>query len=117
MPGHYAIRLGSRHPWTPVLIYLPCPMIEPDPYGLDAPPPADWCTPLDRAPNPLRAQVGNRTVEDPMMVLKIYQGARAVTAGEHTYLMRRREWARRYDPQSYHAQPIDLSVLRNREVL
>lgn len=115
--GHFAIRLGRRHPWTPAVIFLPCPMIESDPYGLDAPPPADWCTPLDRAPNPLRAKIADRDVEDTMMIIKLWQGARAITPSEYAYLMERRVWSRRYDPQSYHAQPISLSVLKNRDLL
>jgi hypothetical protein len=117
MPGHFAIRLGRRHPWTPAVIFLPCPMVEPEPFGLDAPEPKDWCWALDRAPNPLRAQVGERTVEDGMMIVKIWQGARAITSAEYAYLVARRAWARRYLPQSYHARPADLAVLRNREVL
>jgi hypothetical protein len=117
MPGHFAIRLGRRHPWTPALIFLPCPMIEPDPYGLDAPGPEDWCTPLDRAPNPLRAKIGEIEVEDHAMVLKVWQGGRLVSARAYCYLMARREWARRYAPESYYGRPLDLSVLRNREVL
>ena len=117
VPGHFAIRLGSRKPWTPALIYLPCPFIEPDPFGLDGPDPADWFTPLDRAPNPLRAQVGERTIEAPEMIIKVWQGARAVTPEEHAYLVARRAWARRYDPQSYHARAADIRVLKNRELL
>ena len=115
--GHFAIRLGSRHPWTPALIFLPCPMIESDPYSLDAPPAEDWCTPLDRAPNPLRAMVGEKTVEDTMLIVRVWQGARGISVAEYNYLMARRAWARRYDSKSYHAQPVNLTVLRNREVL
>lgn len=92
-------------------------MIEAEPYVLDAPGPEDWCTSLDRAPNPLRAKIANREVEAPDMVLKIWQAARPITPTEYDHLMRRRAWARRYEPTSYHAQPIDLSVLRTREVL
>jgi hypothetical protein len=117
MPGHFALRLGRRHPWTPALIFLPCPMIEPDPYGLDAPPPADWCTPLNRAPNPLRAKIADREVEDPVMVIKVWQGARAVAPREYAFLMARRAWAKKYDQTSYHAQSPDLTVLRNRDIL
>ncbi len=117
MPGHFAIRLGSRHPWTPALIFLPCPWVEPEPYGLDAAPPADWCTPLDRAPNPLRAKIADREVEAPDLVLKTWQAGRAITQAEYAWLMERRRWAKRYEPQSYHAQPANLSALRNREVL
>lgn len=117
MPGHFAIRLGRRHPWTPALIFLPCPFLEPEPYALDTAPPKDWCTPLDRAPNPLRAKIANCEIENPEMVIKIWQGGRTISAAEYSYLSARREWARRYAPESYHAQPIDLSVLRNREIL
>jgi hypothetical protein len=115
--GHFAIRLGSRHPWTPALIFLPCPMLEADPFDVDALPPEDWCTPLDRAPYPLRAMVGERVIEDMRMILCLWQGARAVTVAEYNYLMARRAWARHYEPQSYHAQPVNLAVLKNRDLL
>jgi hypothetical protein len=117
MPGHFAIRLGRRLPWTPAVIFLPCPMVEPEPYGLDAPEPKDWCWALDRAPNPLRGQIGERTVETGTMILKIWQGGHAITPTQYAYLMARRAWARRYSPESYHARPVDLAVLHNREVL
>jgi hypothetical protein len=115
-PGHFAIRLGRRHPWTPALIFLPCPWLECDPYSeyFD---PQDCCALLDRSPYPLRAQVGERVVEDGRLIIAIWQGARAVTVAEHAYLVARRAWARRYEPQSYHAKPVNLAVLKNRELL
>jgi hypothetical protein len=117
MPGHFALRLGSRRPWTPALIYLPCPFIEPEPYALDAAPPEDWCTPLDRAPNPLRAKIGEIEIEDNHLVLALWQGARAVTVIEYSHLMARRAWAKKHDPESYHALRPNLNVLRNRDLL
>jgi hypothetical protein len=117
MPGHFAIRLGSRHPWTPAVIFLPCPMLEADPFDVDALPPGDWCMPLDRAPYPLRAMVGERVIEDTRMIICLWQGARAISGVEYNYLMARRAWARRYEPQSYHGRPVNLAVLRNRELL
>jgi hypothetical protein len=127
-PGHYAVRLGrlppktkgARYgavaPWVPALIYSPCPWVEADPYE-DYPPPQWWCEPTGRAPGPLRARIGERDVEDTKMILVLWQSARAVPPHEYLYLVARRAWARRYDPESYHAKPVDLTVLKNREVL
>jgi hypothetical protein len=114
--GHFAVRLGSRHPWTPALIYLPCPWVEVDPYA-DYPRPEDWFDPIGKPAGPLRAKIGEREVENTKIILCLWQGARGITVQEYMYLMARRQWARRYDPNSYHSRPVDLSVLRNRELL
>lgn len=114
-PGYFALRLGSRKPWTPAVIFLPCPFILPDdPFDGSQ---EDWFTPLGRAPGPLRATVGETAVEDQRMIVIIWQGARAVSQGEYGWLTRRRAWARRHQPDSYHAQPADLRILRNRDLL
>jgi hypothetical protein len=51
------------------------------------------------------------------MVIKLWQAGRGIPKHEYDFLVARRAWARRHDPSSYQAQPIDLSVLRNRDFL
>lgn len=115
-PGHFAIRLRSRGEWVPALIYSPCPMVELD--LLEWPYRPEWLgEPLDRTPNPLRCRIGEREIEDQKLLIVLWQGARAVTLAEHQYLVARREWARRYDPTSYHARPVDLRALQYRDLL
>jgi hypothetical protein len=115
-PGHFAIRLGRRRPWMPALIYLPCPWVEPMPFE-DYPPPEDWCEPIGKPTGPLRARVGEKDIEDAKLVIHVWQGARAVTVAEYRYLAARRAHARKYEPDSALGQPIDLSILRNRDLL
>ena len=108
--------MGAVAPWVPALIYLPCPFVEADPYE-DYPRPEDWFDPIGKPAGPLRARVAERDIEDGEMVLRIWQSGRAVTAAEYAYLVARRAWARRYEPDSYHAKPVDVRVLKNRELL
>ena len=115
-PGHFAIRLGSRHPWTPALIFLPCPWVEVDPYS-DYPRPEDWFDPVGGPVGPPRAKIGEIEVENNDIILRLWQGARGISVPEYEYLMARRQWARKYAPGSYHALRPDLRVLRNRDLL
>jgi hypothetical protein len=111
-PAHLLLRLVKGGPWVPAIIYQPCPFIEPEPLS-PYPPPRDWCQPLDRSPNPLRARIGDGPViEDQTEIDRLWAQSRFCSANEYRYRLRLREWAVRNAPRSPEAQPgqaVDLN--------
>lgn len=110
-PGHYIVKLMSRGPPLPALIYQRCPMVLPQPGAPDGPHPDDWCRPLDRSPV-LRAQINGRHV--PLDRVWTSRSLRLVSAAEYAFRMGPlRHWARSHarTPAAAPHRPVNLAIL------
>lgn len=104
-PGFYKIRLNGKGPWCAAAVFLPCPMVLPEP-GID---PSEWCLPLDRSRR-WQALVDGR----PWHPAKVHAYGRRITAQEHAYLSALSSFARWQSPllpQADPEKPIDLNSL------
>jgi hypothetical protein len=98
-PGYFKTRLVRRGVWVPAIIWLPCPLILPEPLD-QTPGPEDWCCPTER-PRLLRARIGHDEA-DPY---DVWVRGSDITAAEYAWRLARGDWAKRFAPAQPEANP------------
>lgn len=98
-PGFFAFRLVKDGPWCPAVIYIPCPMVEPDVFIHHG----EWCRDRERFARDyqLRAKVIDRD----HAVEPIWIHGRFVPYWRWRHMMAVFAWAKREAPNSPEARP------------
>jgi hypothetical protein len=120
-PGFFRLHLAKKGPWVPALIWLPCPMIIPDPLE-DWPPPSEWCRAIEFTPRQSRRELrcriggspwplGDGRDADPMYV---WERGYRIPAQEYYWRVALADWAVTQAPAQPEAHPkkaVDLAAL------
>ena len=111
VPGYYVLRLVSRGPVVPALIFQRCPMVLPQPGVFGGPDPDEWCRSLDRSPV-LQAQVDGKSVQ--IDCVWTARALRSVSAAEYAFRIGPLQlWARsaRRGPEARPHRTADLAAI------